>query len=51
LVEPVDVTELRLRCPGGAVAPKAALAHVRDLFDEGRRLAGPSEPVPWRPLD
>jgi hypothetical protein len=51
-VELVEVTELRLRRPGDPPASEETrLAPVRDLFDEGRRLRGHSEPggLPWRP--
>jgi hypothetical protein len=50
----VDVNELRLRQPGDP-APRAApaLTPVRDLFEEGRRLADLTEDdrLPWRPSD
>ncbi|MES1248955.1 MAG: hypothetical protein ABUS54_14915 [Actinomycetota bacterium] len=50
--EAVDIVEaapLRLRLPGEPAEKLAPLAPVRDLFDEGRRLRGPDEPLPWRP--
>jgi hypothetical protein len=48
-IDTVDVVELRLRRPGEQVAGAPRLASARDLFDEGERLRGPNEPLPWRP--
>jgi hypothetical protein len=48
-VDIVEAVELRLRRPGEASETIASLAPVRDLFDAGRRLRGPDEPLPWRP--
>lgn len=48
----VDVNDLRLRCAGEPTrAEPPALAPLRDLLDEGRRLRDLSEfdGVPWRP--